>query len=120
MPTALRSTTHRAMVTAGSGKQIAMSRQSFVQELEGAADRNAEMSPSNLKVLLRRAALMLRNAGDGVDLEPKIEEILDGLAAEMGVSKAELIRTVVTEWLIANAYLPVFTIDEGSTTVGNG
>jgi len=97
-----------------------MSRQSFVEELEGAADRNAEMSPSNLKVLLRRAALMLRNAGDGVDLEPKIEEILDGLAAEMDVSKAELIRTIVTEWLIANAYLPVFTIDEGCTTAGNG
>ena len=97
-----------------------MSRQSFVEELEGAADRNAEMSSSHLKVLLRRAALMLRNAGDGVDLEPKIEGILDELAAEMGVSKPELIRTVVTEWLIANAYLPVFTIDEGSSTFENG
>ncbi|UVK43257.1 hypothetical protein BPNPMPFG_005035 [Mesorhizobium sp. AR07] len=98
-----------------------MSRQSFVEELEGAADRNAEISPAKLKVLLRRAALMLRNAGDGgVDLEPKIEETLDGLAAEMCVLKAELIRTIVTEWLIANAYLPVFTIDEGSTTDGNG
>jgi hypothetical protein len=30
---------------------------------------------------------MLRNAGDGVDLEPKIEEILDGLAAEIDVSR---------------------------------
>ncbi|RNJ42435.1 MULTISPECIES: CopG family transcriptional regulator [Mesorhizobium] len=59
--------------------------------------------------------------GDAAGLDGNdAKEILDGLAAEMDVSKAELIRTIVTEWLIANAYLPVFTIDEGCTTDGNG
>ncbi|RXT47961.1 hypothetical protein B5V01_07760 [Mesorhizobium erdmanii] len=66
--------------------------------------------------LLMRALL-----GDAAGLDGNdAKEILDGLAAEMDVSKAELIRTIVTEWLIANAYLPVFTIDEGCTTDGNG
>ncbi|WP_348632185.1 hypothetical protein [Mesorhizobium sp. M1A.F.Ca.ET.072.01.1.1] len=35
-----------------------------------------------------------------VVLDPKVEEAL-------GLSKAELVRTIVGEWLMANAYLPV-------------
>lgn len=38
-----------------------MPRQSIAEELESAADRIADISRADLQVILRRAALMLRN-----------------------------------------------------------
>lgn len=53
---------------------------------------------------------MLRNV-TGVTLEPNVDESLAGLATEMGVSKP--IKTIVREWLVTNAYLPVpYALDE--------
>lgn len=39
-----------------------MARQSIAEELENAADRIADISRADLQIILRRAALMLRNA----------------------------------------------------------
>ncbi|WP_348640654.1 hypothetical protein [Mesorhizobium sp. B1-1-5] len=40
-----------------------MSRHQFVHELESTADHIADASRADLQVLLRRAALLIRNAG---------------------------------------------------------
>ena len=96
-----------------------MSRHQFVQELESTADHIAEASRADLQVLLRRAALLIRNV-DGIRLDPRTDEALTGLAAEMGSAKPDLVETIVGEWLMANSYLPVpHAIDEESTAEGN-
>ncbi|MDX8492506.1 hypothetical protein RFN29_13045 [Mesorhizobium sp. VK22B] len=96
-----------------------MSRHQFVNELESTADRIADVPRADLQLMLRRAALMLRNV-TGLVLDPSVEESLSGLAAEMGHSKAELVRTIVGDWLVANAYLPVpYALDEESAADGN-
>ncbi|MER9227724.1 hypothetical protein NKI39_19170 [Mesorhizobium sp. M0664] len=95
-----------------------MSRHQFVQELESAADHIADASRTDLQVLLRRAALLLRNVG-GIALAPGIDEVLNGLAAEIGKPKLDLVETILDEWLMANAYLPVpQALDEESSTAG--
>lgn len=96
-----------------------MSRHQFVHELESVADRIADASRADLQVLLRRAALLLRNVG-GLSLDPKTDEVLNGLAAEMGKAKPDLVETIVDEWLVANAYLPApRQLDEETTVEGN-
>ncbi|MDX8541460.1 hypothetical protein RFM23_27945 [Mesorhizobium abyssinicae] len=96
-----------------------MSRHQFVNELESAADHIADASRADLQVLLRRAALLLRNVG-GLSLDPRTDEVLNGLAAEMGKAKSHLVETIIGEWLVANAYLPVpHQLDEESAADGN-
>jgi hypothetical protein len=82
-----------------------MNRASFVKELERAADRIAEMPRANLQVLLRRAALLIRNTGD-LPHDAKIESALDSIAAERKISRSDIIMTVVRDWLKSNGYLP--------------
>lgn len=84
----------------------------FAQELLSAADRTAEMSGSDLKALLRRAALVLRNVGGDSSMEPGIEEALDGAAAEMQVSKAQLLQSIAMQWLIANSRFPLYWMED--------
>ncbi|TIT24219.1 MAG: hypothetical protein E5W70_04575 [Mesorhizobium sp.] len=94
-----------------------MTRQSVAEDLEHAAQRIADMSRADLQILLRRAALMLRNVG-GVPLEPATADALDSVAAEMKIGRPDLIQIILREWLETNAYLPVRTIDEESETDG--
>ena len=96
-----------------------MTRHTFATDLESAADQIADISRADLQVMLRRAALMLRNVS-GIDLEPKVDESLAGLASEMEVPKSDLIKTIIGDWLFANAYFPVpMAIDEDSVTDGS-
>lgn len=96
-----------------------MPRHQFVQELEHTASHIADASRADLQVLLRRAALMLRNVG-ALSLEPRTDEALNGLAAEMGKAKLDLVETILDDWLVANAYLPVLhALDDDSPTNGN-
>ncbi|CDX45326.1 conserved hypothetical protein [Mesorhizobium sp. SOD10] len=96
-----------------------MSRMTIASELDAAAAQIAEISRADLQIMLRRAALMLRNV-TGLVLDPDVEEPLAGLAAEMGLSKTELVRTIVGDWLTANAYLPVpYALDEETAVDGN-
>ena len=95
-----------------------MSRHQFVQELESTADQIADASRADLQVLLRRAALLLRNVG-ALSLDPRTDDALTSLAADMGTDKPDLLETIVSDWLAANAYLPVLQLDEESTAEGN-
>ncbi|WP_296746318.1 hypothetical protein [Mesorhizobium sp.] len=96
-----------------------MSRYQFVHELESTADHIADASRADLQVMLRRAALMIRNAG-GLSLDPRTDDALSSLAAEIGKAKPDLVKTIVGEWLVANAYLPVpYALDEESAVEGN-
>ncbi|TIS85641.1 hypothetical protein [Mesorhizobium sp.] len=95
-----------------------MARRPIAEELESAADRIADISRADLQIILRRAALMLRNVA-GVPLEPVTADALDSIAAEMAVGRSDLIQIILREWLETNAYLPVPTIDEESETDGN-
>ena len=95
-----------------------MTRLSVAKELESAADRIADISRPDLQIILRRAALMLRNVA-GVPLEPATADALDSIAAEMKIGRSDLIQIILREWLETNAYLPVWTIDEDSETDGN-
>ncbi|MGX9118899.1 hypothetical protein ACWTU6_19865 [Mesorhizobium sp. BHbsci] len=95
-----------------------MIRRSFAEELESAADRIADISRADLQVILRRAALLLRNVA-GVPLEPAIADALDSIASEIGIGRSDLVQIVLHEWLETNAYLPVRTIDEETETNGS-
>ncbi|MCA0000982.1 MULTISPECIES: hypothetical protein [unclassified Mesorhizobium] len=95
-----------------------MTRASFAEELESAADRIADIPRADLQIILRRAALMLRNVA-GVPLEPATDDALNSIAAEMKIGRSDLIQIVLREWLETNAYLPVRQIDEDSETDGS-
>ena len=71
-----------------------MTRASIAEELESAADRIADIPRADLQIILRRAALMLRNVA-GVPLEPATEDALNSIAAEMGIGKSDLIQIVL-------------------------
>ena len=64
--------------------------------LEDAADRIADISRADLQILLRRAALRLRNAG-AVSMEDDVEEALRDLAGEFGMTRNDTIRFIVRE-----------------------
>ncbi|RWK85288.1 MAG: hypothetical protein EOR52_27660 [Mesorhizobium sp.] len=96
-----------------------MNRHDIAADLESAANHIAEVSRADLQVMLRRAALMLRNV-TGLVLEPSVQEPLSSVAEEMRLTSADLIRAIVSDWLVANAYLPVpHALDEDSTVEGN-
>ena len=83
-----------------------MSRMAFAGELQSASDRIADVPRADLQVMLRRAALMIRNTA-GIDLDPSAEASLLSIAYEMRISQSELIKVIIGEWLVAHAYVPV-------------
>ena len=96
-----------------------MTRATFAGELQCASDRIVDVSRADLQIMLRRAALMIRNT-DGVDLDPRLEDSLSDIAVEMEMSKCDLVKTIIGDWLIANAYLPVpYALDDDSATDGS-
>ena len=95
-----------------------MTRRSFAHRLEQAADRIGDADRAQLQILLRRAALLLRNV-EGVSLDPAWEGALRSVSAEMNLTRSELIRTIVKDWLVANTYLPISMLEEDSDTKGN-
>ncbi|TAX10762.1 CopG family transcriptional regulator [Rhizobium leguminosarum] len=86
--------------------------------LEDAADRIADVSRADLQIILRRAALRLRNAG-AVSMEDDIEDALRDLAGELGMMRNDMIRFIVREWMEQNTYLPVHDLDEDGEVDGN-
>ncbi|MGO7181069.1 CopG family transcriptional regulator [Rhizobium brockwellii] len=85
--------------------------------LEDAADRIADISRADLQIMLRRAALRLRNAG-GLSMEDDVEDALRDLAGELGKTRNDMIRFIVREWMEKNTYLPVYELDEDGETDG--
>ena len=90
-----------------------MTRRTFATELEQAADRIADVSRADLQILLRRAALRLRNVPN-LTLDEHVDEAVDFLAAEMNLPRPEVLRTIIRDWLISGGRLPVDTLDEKS------
>ncbi|NDK53118.1 CopG family transcriptional regulator [Rhizobium laguerreae] len=85
--------------------------------LEDAADRIADISRADLQIMLRRAALMLRNSGS-IAFEDDMEEALRDLSGEFGKTRNDTIRLVVREWMEKNTYLPVHALDEDGDVDG--
>lgn len=85
--------------------------------LEDAADRIADISRADLQIMLRRAALRLRNAG-AVSMEDDVEEALRDLAGEFGMTRNDTIRFIVREWMEKNTYLPAHHLDEDGEVDG--
>ncbi|MBY5408633.1 CopG family transcriptional regulator [Rhizobium leguminosarum] len=85
--------------------------------LEDAADRIADISRADLQIILRRAALRLRNAG-AISMDDDVEEALRDLAGEFGMTRNDTIRSIVREWMETNTYLPVHHVDEDSDVDG--
>ena len=90
-------------------------RRSFAQELEEAADQIADVSRADLQIMIRRAALRLRNSGE-VTFDPEIDAVIDTLAAESEMQRADVIRTIIKDWMISADRLPLHEIDEDGET----
>lgn len=86
-------------------------------QLEDAANRIADISRADLQIMLRRAALLIRN-GAAVSMEDNVEEVLRDLAGELGLTRNDAIRFIVREWMEKNTYLPVHMLDEDSDVDG--
>ncbi|MBB4478453.1 CopG family transcriptional regulator [Rhizobium etli] len=87
--------------------------------LEDAADRIADISRADLQIMLRRAALQLRNTGD-ISMDDDVEKALRDLAGEFGMMRNDTIRYIVREWMEKNTYLPVHQLDEDGDVDGSG
>lgn len=94
-----------------------MTHRSYADDLESAAADIGNLSIPELQTLLRRAALRLRNAG-GLALDDYVEDALAGVIRETGLSRNEVLRMIVMDWLVSYGRLPVLDLDEGSETVG--
>lgn len=94
-----------------------MSRLTFAQKLEDAADRIADEPREDLQILLRRAAIRLKNAS-GLALDHEMAGVLDDMAGAMKLTRNELIRTILRDWLIANSYMPANMLEEDGETEG--
>jgi hypothetical protein len=64
------------------------------------------MERRELQVMLRRAALRLRNA-DKLPLDADVDAALGDALTAMGKTRADAIRFIVREWLETNGYLTI-------------
>ncbi|MBA3448298.1 MAG: hypothetical protein H0T56_11955 [Pseudaminobacter sp.] len=85
-----------------------MSRGSFVSELEQAADRIADMPRADLQVLLRRAAILIRNLPPIREgpLDPEIAIALETvIAGDRSLDRTTVIRKILRDWLVTSGHL---------------
>lgn len=68
--------------------------------------------------MLRRAALIVRNAGS-ITLDPDLEEAVIDVSSELGLDRDDAIRFIVREWMEKNTYLPVQQLDEDGHVDGS-
>ena len=94
-----------------------MTRRTFINELEEAADHIGDTSRADLQVMLRRAALRLRNV-EGVTLDADANKAISLLAGEMRMPRSEVLRTIVRDWLIGCGRIRADALDEESETDG--
>ncbi|WFU07133.1 ribbon-helix-helix protein, CopG family (plasmid) [Rhizobium sp. CB3171] len=86
-------------------------------QLEYAADRIRDASRADLQIMLRRAALVIRNATP-IGLDADTDDALVSIAGELGMTRNDIIRHIIKEWLETNAYLPVRELDEDGDVEG--
>lgn len=90
----------------------------FADELESASNRIADISRADLQIMLRRAALRLRNT-EGIVLDKEVDEAVSALAAELRMTRQDLLRIMIREWLEKGSYLPVRILEEDGEVDGN-
>lgn len=95
-----------------------MSSAEFADKLDAAADRIADLDRSEMHTLLRRSALRLRNTQQ-VPLDPEWEDALRTVASEIGMTRNDLIRVILKDWLETHAYLPVHMLDDDGEVGGS-
>ncbi|MQB45476.1 CopG family transcriptional regulator [Rhizobium sp. ICMP 5592] len=95
-----------------------MTTRDFAVLLEETAARIADVSRPDLQILLRRAAIMVRNSGS-IALNEDVEEALCSVAGQLNMTRNQMIRYIVQEWLETNTYLPVRMLDEDSEADGS-
>ncbi|MDI6026753.1 hypothetical protein QBK99_11180 [Corticibacterium sp. UT-5YL-CI-8] len=84
----------------------------FATELEEAADRIGDLDRADLAVMLRRAAIRLRNKPEApLPFTDDQLQVLDESANELGISRGELLSRIVSEWIGANVWRPVAGVD---------
>jgi hypothetical protein len=94
-----------------------MARRAFASELEQAADNIADANRADLQILLRRAALRVRNT-EGVAFDPEIDQAIDLLAGALKLHRSEVVQSIVRDWLVGAGRLHADTLDEESETDG--
>ena len=82
-------------------------RQTFVELLEETANSINSTPDEDLKSIFMRAALKLRNS-KGIDIDPKVDHAVTSLAAEVGVTRAELVGDIIVDWMQSNDFLPAW------------
>jgi hypothetical protein len=87
--------------------------------LQDAADRIADIPRPDLQILLRRAALRLRNATT-VSMEDDVDEVLRDLASELGLTREDMMRYIIREWMEKNNFLSSHELDEHRELDGMG
>lgn len=88
-----------------------MTTRDFAIPLEETASRITDVSRPDLQILLRRAAIMVRNSGS-IGLNEDVEEALCSVAGELNMTRNQMVCSIVQAWLETNTYLPVQMLEE--------
>lgn len=70
--------------------------QDLAGQLEHMADHIADTSRADLQVMLRRAALMLKNAAP-IGFDAEAEHAVRAISGELGMTRNDMIRQIVKE-----------------------
>ena len=92
-----------------------MTHRAFAEKLEEAAAHISELSRADLHVILMNAALRLRNTSS-LALEAEVDQAIDLLAAQLKLSRSDVLQTIVRDWLVIAGRLRGDTLDEDSET----
>ena len=87
-----------------------MTRGTFANQLEEAAERIADVSRADLRILLRRVALRLRNV-EGSTLDADVDQAVDFLAAELTLPRSEVLQKIDPRLADKRRPLPIDTLD---------
>lgn len=79
----------------------------FVADLEAAAADIGNVPRHELAIMLRRAALRLRNTDTGIPLDPAADDYLTSAATNIGMTRSDLARKIINDWLETNTYMVV-------------
>lgn len=89
----------------------------FADKIE-AASADPSLTPDDLRALLRRAALAIRNA-ESASIDPAWGvALLNAMVDLQTINHNEAIRYIVGEWLRTNGYLSWDSLEEDSETEG--